>query len=293
MSDLLIINLTATIFFLLLFVIFSSDFIYRQYQVKQRVKLFSLSEKSPFQWQNLLTLLPITDNDKQVLGLLLQRAGFKNPKSIFILVAIKIVGLICLPLIVFSLHNGDISLMLLVKCSVSGLLGSMAAEWWLTLRANKNQEQMQGAMPDAVDLMVICAESGLHLDAILKTVGEDIQGWSAQLSEELLFTCAQLNLGIRRSEALSNFSQRLKTEEAKHLVGALIQSDQYGTPLVKTLKDLAADIRRIRSLKIEEKMGKVPAMMSLPLMIFVLFPLVILLAAPPLISLIRSLQGLS
>jgi tight adherence protein C len=271
----------------------SSGLIYKHYQIASRINRFSLAKKSSFKLKNLLSLLPVTDKDRYALGLLLQRAGFKKAESLFVLVGIKLLGLVTLPLLVFAFHDGNFGLMLLAKCSLFGLLGSMAPEWWLTLRANKNQEQMQAAMPDAVDLMVICAESGLHLDAILKTVGEDIQGWSARLSEELLFTCAQLNMGMSRSTALSNFSIRLKTEEAKHLVSALIQSDQYGTPLVKTLRDLATDIRRIRGLKIEEKMGKVPALMSLPLMIFVLFPLVILLAAPPLISLIRSLQGIT
>ncbi len=276
----------------LLFIGFSSESVQRQYLIKQRIKQFSLAKKSTFRWHSMLTLLPVTEKDRIALGLLLQRAGFKNPDALFIVVLLKLMGLITLPLIIFFNHQGDISVALLAKCSISGLFGSMATEWWLVIKANKNQEKMQQAMPDAVDLMVICAESGLHLEAILKTIGEDIQGWSAQLSEELLFTCAQLNVGLSRSEALTNFAKRLGTDEAQYLVSALIQSDRYGTPLVKTLKDLATDIRRTRSLKIEEKMGKVPALMSLPLMIFVLFPLVVLLSAPPIISLIRSLKGL-
>jgi len=260
--------------------------------LNQRINHFSQFEKPTFHWHAILHLLPVTDKDRQQLGLLLLRAGFRQPEAIFILVAIKLMGLVLFPLIVYLFYQQDLSLALLAKCTLAGLIGSMSAEWWLKNRANHKREQMRAATPDTVDLMVICAESGLYLDAILHRVGEEISEWSAQLSEELLFTCAQLKMGLSRPEALENLAQRIDTEEFGHLISALIQSDRYGTPLVKTLKELAKDIRRLRTLTTEERIGKVPATMSLPLMLFVLFPLVVLLAGPAMVSLIRSLQGM-
>jgi tight adherence protein C len=265
---------------------------HKSHQLNQRIAQYSQFKKQPFQWQSLLKVLPVTDKDRQELGLLLLRAGFRQPEAIFILIALKLLSLIIFPTLILLLHEGGFSLSLLTKCTLAGLIGSMGAEWWLKIRANHNREKMRAATPDAVDLMVICAESGLHLDNILQRVGEEISDWSAQLSEELLFTCAQLAMGLARPDALNNLAKRIDTEEFNHLVSALIQSDRYGTPLVKTLKELAQDIRRIRTLTTEERIGKVPAMMSLPLMIFVLFPLVILLAGPSMVSLIRSLQGM-
>jgi tight adherence protein C len=260
--------------------------------LNQRINRYSQLKKQSFQWQNVLYMLPVTDKDRQQLGLLLLQAGFRQPEAIFVLVALKLIFLITFPLLVLLFHQGDFSLTLLAKCTIAGLCGSMSSEWWLKHRANSNKDKMRAATPDSVDLMVICAESGLHLDSILQKVGEEISDWSAQLSEELLFTCAQLSMGLPRPDALNNLAQRIDTEEFNHLVSALIQSDRYGTPLVKTLKELAQDIRRIRTLTTEESIGKVPATMSLPLMILVLFPLVILLAGPAMISLIRSLQGM-
>lgn len=258
----------------------------------QRINRYSQFKKQGFQWQNVLYMLPVTDKDRQQLGLLLLQAGYRQPEAIFVLIALKLMCLITFPLLVFLFHQGGFSLTLLAKCTIAGLFGSMSLEWWLKHRANRYKEKMRAATPDSVDLMVICAESGLHLDSILKKVGEEIHDWSPQLSEELLFTCAQLSMGLTRADALKNLAQRIDTEEFNHLVNALIQSDRYGTPLVKTLKELAHDIRRIRTLTTEERIGKVPATMSLPLMILVLFPLVILLAGPAMISLIRSLQGI-
>jgi tight adherence protein C len=292
----MIIAIAITISSLLAAVYLIVEYWQKNKQLSNRISQYSQYQKPAFSWQSVLRMLPVTDKDKQELGLLLQQAGFRQPEAIFILVAIKLVGLIAFPLLVFVYHYlqqpEGLSLALLFKCTIAALIGSMSAEWWLKSRANHNRELMRAATPDAVDLMVICAESGLHLDSILQRVGEEIDGWSAQLSEELLFTCAQLNMGLARPDALNNLSKRIDTEEFKHLVSALIQSDRYGTPLVKTLKDLAQDIRRIRTLTTEEKIGKVPATMSLPLMLFVLFPLVVLLAAPAMISLVRSLQGM-
>ncbi len=292
----MIIAITITISSLLAAVYLIVEYWQKEKQLSNRISLYSQYQKPAFSWQSVLRMLPVTDKDKRELGLLLQQAGFRQPEAIFILVAIKLVGLIAFPLLVFVYHYlqqpEGLSLALLFKCTIAALIGSMCAEWWLKNRAKQNRELMRAATPDAVDLMVICAESGLHLDSILQRVGEEINGWSAQLSEELLFTCAQLNMGLARPDALNNLSKRIDTEEFKHLVSALIQSDRYGTPLVKTLKDLAQDIRRIRTLTTEEKIGKVPATMSLPLMLFVLFPLVVLLAAPAMISLVRSLQGM-
>lgn len=288
----MIIFITATALAMSLCVYFLLTQWQRGRILNQRINRYSQLKKKSFQWQNVLYMLPVTDKDRQQLGLLLLQAGFRQPEAIFVLVALKLIFLITFPLLVLLFHQGDFSLTLLAKCTIAGLLGSMSSEWWLKHRANSNKEKMRAATPDSVDLMVICAESGLHLDSILQKVGEEISDWSAQLSEELLFTCAQLSMGLPRPDALNNLAQRIDTEEFNHLVSALIQSDRYGTPLVKTLKELAQDIRRIRTLTTEERIGKVPATMSLPLMILVLFPLVILLAGPAMISLIRSLQGM-
>lgn len=292
----MIIAIAITISSLLIAVYLIFEYWQKQKQLNLRISQYSHYQKQIFSWQSILRMLPVTEKDKQTLGLLLQRAGFRQPEAIFVLVAIKLAGLILFPLLIFILHSlqqpEDFSLVLLFKGTVAALVGSMCGEWWLKNRANHNRERMQAATPDAVDLMVICAESGLHLDSILQRVGEEIRGWSTQLSDELIFTCAQLNMGVARPDALNNLAKRIDTEEFNHLVSALIQSDRYGTPLVSTLKNLAQDIRRIRTLTSEEKIGKVPAIMSLPLMLFVLFPLVVLLAAPAMISLIRSLQSM-
>lgn len=270
-------------------------FLYQQWRskqfIQQRLKTFIPKKESQSQWQRLLERLPITDNDRIKLDLLLKQAGFRQPEAILYLVAAKLLGLIALPSLYLVFSDQGLSTLVLAKATITAFFGSMAAEWWLKIRAQSNREQLRAATPDAVDLMVLCAESGLHMDAILLRVGNEIASWSPQLSSELIYTHAEIQVGIPRASALKHLADRVDSEEFHQLVNTLIQSDRLGTPLVKTLQDLAADVRRIRSLYLEEKMGKVPALMTLPLMLFVLLPLVVLLAAPSIIALTRSLQA--
>lgn len=259
--------------------------------LSERIQHFSGRQRPPFSWKKYLHLLPVTETDKAKLGLMLSRAGFKHPDAIFYLVGAKLFGLIVLPLTYIITSDQALNMTLLFKATLVAFVGSMAAEWWLKYQVSKAQERIHATTPDAVDLMVLCAQSGLHMDAIIQRVGKEVAGWSPQLSEELLYTHAQIQLGVGRQDALTDLANRIDSESFHQIVNTLIQSDKYGTPLVQTLKELALDVRRHRALSLEEKMGKIPALMTLPLMIFILLPLVVLLAGPSLISLLRSLQG--
>lgn len=239
-----------------------------------------------------LNWLPVTEQDKVELGRLLVQAGFRQPGAIFVLVAAKLLALLLIPLLMWLSSDDTFNLYLLSKLTIFSLLGSMAPEWWLKRRAQQKMEQLRAAVPDAVDLMVICAESGLHIDAMLERVAADVQEWSPTLAEELRYTHADIQVGSDRSDALMALAERTQVSEIRHLVTALVQADQYGTPLVKALKDIARETRRLHLLNVEERIGRIPATISLPLMIFVLIPLVVLLAGPSIVMLIRSLKGI-
>lgn len=267
----------------------------RQHQVLQRFQQRRLHRHATAVESSLadyLSWLPVTEKDRAELGLLLSQAGFRDVNAIPVLVALKLAGLLLLPLLVWLGAEGGFTLGLLAKMTVAALFGSMTPEWWLKRRARHNQEQLRSAVPDAIDLMVICAESGLHIDAILHQVAGDIRDWSSILADELEYTHAQIQMGTDRYQALRGLALRTEVEELEHLVSALVQADQYGTPLVKALRDLARESRRLHLLNVEERIGKIPATISLPLMLFVLIPLVILLAGPSMVLLVRSLREL-
>lgn len=236
--------------------------------------------------------LPVTEKDRFELGALLNQAGFRHPQAVLVLVAIKLMALLLLPLLVWVFASGPFTLGLLAKLTLAALFGSLMPEWWLKRRARFNKEQVRTSVPDAVDLMVICAESGLHIDAILQQVALDIHEWSPILADEMLYTHADIQMGKERYQALRGLSERTQVTELDHLVSALIQADQYGTPLVKALRDLAHESRRLHLLHVEERIGKIPATISLPLMLFVLIPLVVMLAGPSVVMLVRSLRNL-
>ncbi|WP_419813597.1 type II secretion system F family protein [Bacterioplanoides sp.] len=266
-----------------------------QKRFRQRCEVYkrhSLELPTTRSWADYLNWLPVTEKDQRELGALLAQAGFRQPHGVLLLVGIKLAALLLLPLLVWLLASGPFTLGLLAKLTLAALLGSLAPEWWLQRRARFNQEQVRTAVPDAVDLMVICAESGLHIDAILQQVASDIRDWSPILADEMLYTHADIQMGKERYQALRGLSQRTQVTELDHLVSALIQADQYGTPLVKALRDLAQESRRLHLLNVEERIGKIPATISLPLMLFVLIPLVVMLAGPSMVMLVRSLGEL-
>lgn len=294
---------TALIAFIAFFIFASlvASFLLNEWQIqKQKAQsqtrfISILKENKPNPHRHIssyVSWLPVTEKDKQALGRLLKQAGFYQSYSIQILVAAKLFLMLLLPIMVISVLETSFSLALVFKLTVSALIGSMLPEWWIKQKAARNMQRLRAAIPDVVDLMVICAQSGHHIDTMLEKVAQSIQDWSPILAKELNYTHADLQVGTDRTQALNKLAQRTEIEEIQHLVTALIQSFEYGSPIVQALKDIAYDARRLYLLRMEEKIGKIPAIISLPLMVFVLLPLVALLAGPSFIMITRLLKGM-
>ena len=152
----------------------------------------------------------------------------------------------------------------------------------------KRQQAITLGFPDALDLMIICVEAGLSLEAAFNRVGDEIAENYSELSEELGLTTAELNyLGDRRL-ALMNFSVRVGTEEARALSTSLIQSEQYGTPLTVALRVLSRENRASRMSRAEQKAGSLPAMLTGPMIVFFLPVVFIVLLGPAIIQIGQS-----
>jgi tight adherence protein C len=131
---------------------------------------------------------------------------------------------------------------------------------------------------------VICAEAGLSLDAALKRVADEFASMVPDLSEELLLTSVELNFLPDRRQALLNLSQRVDVPSFRGVTATLIQTEKYGTPLAQALRTLASEFRENRLLKAEEKAARLPAILTVPMIIFILPALFIVLAAPAFIK---------
>ncbi|WP_020593589.1 type II secretion system F family protein [Kiloniella laminariae] len=154
----------------------------------------------------------------------------------------------------------------------------------------KRRELVKKALPDALDLMVICTEAGLSLDAAFNRVAREMITAAPELSDELSLTSLELGFLQERQKALMNLALRIDIPMMRSLVNALIQAERYGTPLAQSLRVMSSELRQERLLKAEEKAARLPAIMTVPMIIFILPPLMIVLLGP---AVMRTIDGLS
>ena len=157
---------------------------------------------------------------------------------------------------------------------------------------SKRKQALTKGLPDALDLLVICAEAGLSLDAALKRVGNEMARATPEMSDEFLVTALELSYLPDRSKALSNLSQRTDLAAIRGVVNTLAQTEKYGTPLAQSLRVLAAEFRNERMMRAEEKAAKLPATLTVPLVLFILPSLFVVLLGPAVISTIDNLLTL-
>ncbi|HOT96173.1 MAG TPA: type II secretion system F family protein [bacterium] len=174
-----------------------------------------------------------------------------------------------------------------------GLLGAMifytTPDLVLNSQVKRRQHSIAGGLPDALDLMVICVEAGLGLNAAILRVGQDLALRCRPLSEELLRTTQDLRTGISRESALRAMSQRNQVEDLKILVGALVLADKLGTSIADTLRCQADSLRTRIKQKAEEQAAKAGVKMLLPLVLFILPALFIILLGPAALMMLETL----
>lgn len=170
--------------------------------------------------------------------------------------------------------------------------GAYLPELVVTNQAAKRRQALQKALPDALDLLVICAEAGLALDAALGRVARETGPAAPELADE--FNLAALELGFLpdRRMALENLAARTALPSLRGVVNTLSQAEKYGTPLSQSLRVLSAEFRNDRMMKAEEKAAKLPATLTVPLIVFILPSLFVVLLGPAILNAMDGLGGL-
>ena len=156
--------------------------------------------------------------------------------------------------------------------------------------AQKRRDAIRKSLPDALDLMVICAEAGLSLDATLMRVAEEMQKTAPELSDEFSLTGLELGFLPDRRTAMQNLAKRTDLTVLRGMVGSLLQAERYGTPLAQSLRVLSAESREERAMKAEEKAARLPALLTVPMIVFILPPLFVVLIGP---AALRTIDALS
>jgi tight adherence protein C len=228
-----------------------------------------------------------TDTEKQfVIRKNLARAGIYSPSAVKLVTGAKV---ICLGvgMVVGYIVGSYLGASFLVA-AVGALIGYLAPKFWLKIRTNKNQQGLTHGLADALDLMVVCIEAGLTVDAAMQRVGQELVLAHASLSRELGLTHMETRVGLSRVEALRNMGQRTGNAALISLASMLIQADRFGTSIADALKVHSETLRINRQMAAEEVAGKASVKMSFPLVLCIFPSTFIILAGPVVIQLMHS-----
>lgn len=176
----------------------------------------------------------------------------------------------------------------LLAAAGAAVLGFFAPGIFLKNLIAKRQKRMQLGLPDALDLMIICAEAGLSLDSTIVRVSRELQAACPDLAEELAITSAELTFLPDRRQALDNLNARTDMSAIRGVVNTLMQTAKFGTPLAQSLRVLATEYRDARMFKAEEKAARLPALMTVPMILFILPTLFIVLMGPAALSILDT-----
>ena len=160
------------------------------------------------------------------------------------------------------------------------ILAYKAPDLFLNNKINKRSDAIRKGLPDALDLLVICAEAGLTVDAAFHRVARELGRAYPELGDEFPLTAIELGFLTERRQAFENLAARVNLDAVKGVVTTMIQTEKYGTPLASALRVLSAEFRNERMMRAEEKAARLPAIMTVPLILFILPTLFVVILGP-------------
>ncbi|MEM1013165.1 MAG: type II secretion system F family protein [Planctomycetota bacterium] len=163
-----------------------------------------------------------------------------------------------------------------------GLIGYMAPAMWLKLRVKKNQKELSKGLPDGLDLMVVCVEAGLTIDAAMQRVGDELGLAHPTISREFAICHMETRIGVARQQALRNLGVRTDYPPLQALAAMLIQAERFGTSIAKALRIQADSLRVKRQQDAEEQAAKASVKLTFPLVLFI-FPASFLVMGGPVV----------
>jgi tight adherence protein C len=168
-------------------------------------------------------------------------------------------------------------------------IGFYLPNLWLRIKSGRREEKILQGFPDALDLMVVCVEAGIGLDAAINRVGEEMKLSNKVLAEEFRLLSLELRAGKQRRDALRNLATRTGLEDVSSLVSLLIQTDKFGTSVAQALRVHSESMRIKRYQKAEELATKLPVKLVFPLIIFIFPSIFVTVMGPAIIQIFRVL----
>lgn len=223
-------------------------------------------------------------------------AGYRSPQALFVLMALTSLTMVLAVLLLLWFgspylqgRGGPTWLLALLG---TAFLGSLLPRLVLDRLVRKRQEAIRLSLPDALDLLVICTNAGLALNAALERVADELEVVAPALADELKLTATELKLSSDIESVLNALAERTGIEGMRTLVNTFLQARQYGTAITQSLRILAKTERTARMMRLEERAAKMAVKMTIPMMLFI-FPTVLIVGVgPAVLSLIKSLGSL-
>jgi len=253
---------------------------------KKRASLVRKNDTTDMVKERLNSMKVLQQSQLEVVQQKLAHAGFRNKELAVLVIGARailpillgVLGFVMIYLVDYFPDWGPMKR--LGAVSVLLFLGYKGPELFLSNKASKRTAEIQKGLPDALDLLVICAEAGLTVDASFNRVAKELGRAYPELGDEFALTAIELSFLNERKQAFDNLAYRVDLEAVKGVVTTMIQTERYGTPLASSLRVLSAEFRNERMMRAEEKAARLPAIMTVPLILFILPVLFIVILGP-------------
>lgn len=223
--------------------------------------------------------------------ILLHQAGFPGERAVRIYWGVRIVLMAALPFIFFlmALLSGALFSQMFLWLVAGIGLGYLLPQFYVKRRARARSLEIQETLPDTLDLIVVCVEAGLGIDAALNRIGKEQAEQNLAIGQELQLLNQEIQAGIPRREALSRLAERVGVEDLRALVAFLLQTEDLGGSIARSLRVYASTMREKRSQRAEEAARKVVVKLVFPLVCFILPALFLVVLGPAIINITKIL----
>lgn len=235
--------------------------------------------------------LPPSAETASRLQLKLFAAGYREQNAVAVLYGLKLIltGVMTMVMILIAIKSSAAPLLRLTGLAVGVIAGYRLPEYFLARRISRRQKQLRKALPDALDLIVVCAEAGLTIDRSFRNVSQHLSIVHRELCEEFSLFTAEISAGLRRKEALENLALRTQEGEIRKFVAVLVQADRFGSSMADALRTHAEYLRNRRRQEAEEKASKVGVKLIFPIFFFIMPCMILVSVGPAAIAIMRHL----
>ncbi|GAA0321569.1 type II secretion system F family protein [Sphingomonas oligophenolica] len=264
---------------------------------KRRAKLVTKNETTDRIRAILSSLKVLQESQVKAAQIKLMQAGIRSKEyAVAVIFGRLVLPIIFGGLIVYLVYGTDAfatysPLKRYGIVAVTFILSYKAPDIFLKNKITKRSNLIRKGLPDALDLLVICAEAGLTVDAAFQRVARELGKAYPELGDEFTLTAIELGFLSERRQAFENLASRVKLDALKGVVTTMVQTEKYGTPLASALRVLSAEFRNERMMRAEEKAARLPAIMTVPLILFILPVLFIVILGPAACSISDAFKG--